>query len=104
MFVEEDYQFLSPSIKMYSDKYFHAKKFQCLKLNTLFFNQRREMNVKEVYDYQFLSPFEKCNPTKISRQTTSMFEFEYTFFDQTKEMFVKEDYQFLSISKMYPDK
>ena len=36
MFVEEDYQFLPPFIKMYSDKYFHAKKFQCLKLNTLF--------------------------------------------------------------------
>ena len=56
-------------------------------------------------DYHFLSPFKKCNPTKIPCQTISMFEFEYTFFDQTKEMFVKEDYQFLSpFIKNYPDK
>ena len=63
------------------------------------------MNVKDVYDYQFLSSFEKCFSTKIPCQTISMFEFEYTFFDQTKEMFVKEDYQFLSpFIKIYPDK
>ena len=54
------------------------------------------MNVKEMYDYQFLSSFKKYIPTKIPCQTFSVFEFEYTSFNQRKEIFVKEDYQFLS--------
>ena len=54
------------------------------------------MNVKEVYDYQFLSPFKKYISTKIPCQTFSVFEFEYTSFNQRKEMYVEEDYQFLS--------
>ena len=63
------------------------------------------MNVKEVYDYQFLSPFKKCIPTKIPCQTISVSEIEYIFFNQRKEMFVKVAYQFLStFIKMYPDK
>ena len=131
---------------MNSDKYVHAKKFQYLRLITLFqsnegkfcerrlsifvtfhknvsrqvlpcqkvsvfeieatfFNQRREMNVKEVYDYQFLSPFKKCIPTKLPCQTISVSGMEYIFFNQRKEMFVKVAYQFLStFIKMYPDK
>ena len=70
-----------------------------------FFNQRMEMNVKEVYEYQFLSHVKKCIPTKFPCQTISVSEIEYIFFNQRKEMFVKKGYHFLStFIKMYPDK
>ena len=49
---------------MNPDKYVHAKKIQCLKLNNFFFNQRKEMYVKE--GYQYLSPFKNFIPTKTS--------------------------------------
>ena len=63
------------------------------------------MNVKEVYDYQFLSPFKKYISTKIPCQTFSVFEFEYTSFNQRKEVFVEEDYEFLSpFIKNYPER
>ena len=104
---------------MYPIKNFHAKKFQCLKLNTIFSTNGSKCMVKQSMtinfchlvnygfrqDYQFLSPFKNCIPTKIPCQTISVFEFEYTFFNQRKEMFVEEDYQFLPpFIKMYSDK
>ena len=83
-------------LKIVSRKVIHCQKSSAFEIEYIFFNQREEMNVKEVHDSQFLSPFKKCIPTKSSCQTVSVFENEYTFFDQRKEMFVKEDYQFLS--------
>ena len=41
-----------------------CQKVSVFEIEHTFFNQRREMNVKEVFDYQFLSPFKKCIPTK----------------------------------------
>ena len=45
------------------------------------------MNVKEVYDYQFLSPFKKCIPTSFQFQKISLFEIEYTFFNQRNKKY-----------------
>ena len=66
MFVKEDYQFLSPFIKKYIPTSTYTTKSFSIWNWIHFFKQRNEMNVKEVYDYQFLSPFEKCIPTKTS--------------------------------------
>ena len=90
--------FLSPFEKCIPTK-IPCQTISALEIEYTFFNQRKKMNVKEVYDYQFLSTFKNCFPTKIPCQIILVFDFEYTFFDQRKEIFVKKDYQFLSVFK-----
>ena len=54
---------------MEPSNYLNAKKISAFVIEYTFFNQTKEICVKEVYDYQFLSPFKKCIPTSMSMQT-----------------------------------
>ena len=76
--------------KKYSDKTFCAKKIQCFKFHTLFFNQRKWMYGKTKFDYHVLSPFKKWIPTSTSMPKNSVFETEYTFFNQRNEIYMEE--------------
>ena len=80
-------------LKMYPEKCFHNKKFQCLKLKIFFFKSK-ERNVCG-RRLTVLSPLKKIYPDKISHAKMSI---------KGKKYMWKKNINFCTLSQMYPDK